>query len=183
MYDDLRKKMLNCAYHPDQTAVAVCSVCGKAICEHDIVKREEKTYCMICASLPVQPILTPYPIYAQPGGYYPQPVQPLPYYKPAPPTNGLAIASMVTGILSVVFGGCYGSGVAFAIAALITGIIGRKQIKENAPMGGSGMAIAGIVTGAVGLLFGILWILLYIFAGTYLSSMISNSISQSGIIY
>lgn len=159
--------MNRCVYHPEQTAVAVCSNCGKAICATDMVMRGDKVYCMICSVLPTLP---PYPVYPQP----------VPYYTPAPPTNGLAIASLVTGILSVVFGACYGSGIAFAIAALITGIIGIRQIKQNSSMGGSGMAITGIITGSVGVLFGLLWILFYIFMGVAIST---NSISNTGIIY
>jgi hypothetical protein len=86
--------------------------------------------------------------------------------------------------MAVIFGGCYGSGVAFAIAAIITGIIGIKQIKQNPAMGGSGMAVAGIVTGAVGALFAIIWILIYVFAWTsILPTIIQQSISESGIIY
>jgi len=56
-------------------------------------------------------------------------------------TNGLAIASLVLGILWVWWIG--------SVLALIFGLIARKQIKQR-PQGGAGMAIAGIVLGAVG---------------------------------
>lgn len=162
--------MNRCVYHPEQTAVAVCSNCGKAICKHDTVQRGDRIYCMICSVLPAQPVQPPYPVYPQP----------VPYYTPTPPTNGLAIASLVTGVLSIFFGACYGSGIAFAIAALITGIIGMRQIKQNSGTGGSGLALTGIITGAVGVLFGLLWILFYIFLGVAFSS---STLSNSGIIY
>lgn len=57
------------------------------------------------------------------------------------PTNGLAIASMVLGIVWVWWIG--------SILALIFGIVARKQIKERGQRG-DGMAIAGIVLGCVG---------------------------------
>lgn len=135
---------------------------------------------MVCAGQPARPYPAPYPANSYPPNYY---VPQYPFYKPNPPTSGAAIASLVTGILSTALGLCYGAGIAFAIAALITGIIARKQIKDHEPMNGSGMAVAGIVTGAVGLLFGILWILLFVFLGQTFSTYFNNALSQSGIIY
>lgn len=61
---------------------------------------------------------------------------------PARATNGLAIASMVLGIVWVYWIG--------SILALIFGLIARKQIKERG-QGGDGMAIAGTVLGIVGI--------------------------------
>lgn len=172
--------MVNCAYHPDQPAVATCSNCGRAICQNDLVIKNAVSFCMICAAQPVQPVYAPQYV------PYPQQVvypQQLPYYRPSPPTNGSAITSLVTGIISIVFGGCYGAGLAFAIAALVTGIIARRQIKEHEPMQGSGMAVAGIVTGSVGILFGVLWILVYVFIWKMGSTFINNSSFPSGILY
>ena len=56
-------------------------------------------------------------------------------------TNGLAIASMVLGIVWVWWIG--------SILALIFGVVARKQIRERGEKG-DGMAIAGIVLGCVG---------------------------------
>ena len=56
-------------------------------------------------------------------------------------TNGLAIASMVLGIVWVWWIG--------SILALIFGVVARKQIRERGQKG-DGMAIAGIVLGCVG---------------------------------
>jgi hypothetical protein len=56
-------------------------------------------------------------------------------------TNGLAIASMVLGIVWVWWIG--------SILALIFGFVARKQIRERGQKG-DGMAIAGIVLGCVG---------------------------------
>ncbi|MGB8198045.1 MAG: DUF4190 domain-containing protein [Acidimicrobiales bacterium] len=56
-------------------------------------------------------------------------------------TNGLAIASMVLGIVWVWWIG--------SILALIFGFVARRQIRERGQRG-DGMAIAGIVLGCVG---------------------------------
>jgi hypothetical protein len=70
--------------------------------------------------------------YGQPYGYG---------YPPPPRTNGLAIASMVLGILWLYWVG--------SILALVFGYVARKQIRERGEAGG-GMATAGIVLGWVG---------------------------------
>ena len=72
-------------------------------------------------------------------------------------TNGFAVASLVLGILWI-----FGLG---SIMALVFGLIGRSQIeKSNGRMGGKGLAIAGIVLGAVGIVGFILWIILIVVA-------------------
>jgi uncharacterized membrane protein len=70
----------------------------------------------------------------------------------APPsTNGFSIASLVLGIVWV-----FGLG---AILAVIFGFVARKQIGESGGrQGGSGMALAGIILGFVGIAGLILWI-------------------------
>ena len=68
-------------------------------------------------------------------------------------TNGLAIASMVLGIVWVWWIG--------SILALIFGFVARKQIRESGQRG-DGMAIAGIVLGCVGVVTLILVIVLVI---------------------
>lgn len=75
-------------------------------------------------------------------------------YRAAPgvaATNGLAIASMVCGILSLVFF-CLCGGVFFGIPAVICGHLGLNQL--NAPENkqqGRGMALAGLICGYLGL--------------------------------
>jgi len=106
---------------------------------------------------------TPYGQGAQPYGQppAPQPYGPLPYGQPyGPPpygygylppqrTNGLAIASMVLGIVWIYWIG--------SILALIFGYIAKKQIRERG-QGGGGMATAGIVLGWVGIGFLVLFL-------------------------
>ena len=78
------------------------------------------------------------PLYGQPQQYG----QPYPYpYAPPQRTNGMAIASMVLGILWLYWIG--------SILALVFGYVAKKQIRERGEAGG-GMATAGIVLGWIG---------------------------------
>lgn len=74
--------------------------------------------------------------YGPPYGYYPYPAHP-----PPRPTNGMAVVSMVLGIMWLYWVG--------SILSLIFGYIARKQIRERGE-NGDGMAIAGIVLGWIG---------------------------------
>lgn len=75
--------------------------------------------------------------YPPPGYYPPQGYAPL----PAKATNGLAIASLVLGLMWMYWLG--------SILALVLGYVARKQIREQ-NQSGAGMALAGIVLGWVG---------------------------------
>jgi hypothetical protein len=94
---------------------------------------------------PVTPT-PPQPTAPPPAGWPGYP----PYYYAPPKTNGLAIASMVLGILWIYWIG--------SILALIFGYVARNQIRERYENGG-GMATAGIVLGWVGV--GVLAALLF----------------------
>jgi hypothetical protein len=68
-----------------------------------------------------------------------------------PKTSGLAITSLVLGILSLVFA-CFLGPIVFAIPAIICGHIAHSQIKNSGGhLAGAGVAIGGFVTGYVGL--------------------------------
>ena len=82
---------------------------------------------------------------------------------------GLAIASMVLGICSIVF--CCG-GAPFAIPSLIMGIIAIKQANRG-EAGGKGMAVAGVVMSAIILVLTLIVILVY-------GAMIIFAIQQGG---
>ena len=76
-----------------------------------------------------------------------------------PVTNGLAIASMICGILSLVFF-CFCGGLFFGIPAVICGHLSLNQL--NAPgnsQQGRGMAIAGLICGYLGIAFLIIMML------------------------
>ena len=88
------------------------------------------------------------PMHQPPPGAYPVPYgQPYGYgypYVPPQRTNGMAIASMVLGILWLYWVG--------SILALVFGYIAKNQIRERGEAG-DGMATAGIVLGWIGVGF------------------------------
>lgn len=87
------------------------------------------------------------------------------------PTNGLAIASMILGIVSIVFGLCYGVGIVFGIISLVFAIISKKASEGKF----SGMALAGLICSIIGIVISIVVIVFLIFSIAYVSE-----ISQSG---
>ena len=96
------------------------------------------------------------PMYAGPPGY-PYPPH---YYAPPQRTNGLAVASLVLGIVWVYWIG--------SILALIFGYVARNQIRERQESGG-GMATAGIVLG---------WVGIGVLAAAFLAAGIASSASS-----
>ncbi|MCW1921559.1 GYF domain-containing protein [Luteolibacter arcticus] len=100
-------------------------------------------------------VVTPY-ITPGPGGYVPG------YYQPVAPTSGLAIASMVCGIVGIV--ACYIHGL-LGLPAVICGHLALSQINGSSlPMAGRGMAIAGLVLGYIGIAMSVGFILFFVFA-------------------
>lgn len=120
-----------------------------------------------------EPVATPAP---EPA---PQPATPVAPPAPVPPayvppqqatthpeeSQGLAITAMVLGIVSVV-----ALGLLTGIPAIITGSIALKK-----KLAGRGMAIAGIVTGAVGTFFSILFIAFWILIAVLAANNHNNS--------
>ena len=116
------------------------------------------------------------------------PVEPIP---PAGPKNNtMAIVSLVLGILGLVLlclgivlsmlpfasGVCGCIGVLLAIGALVTGFMARNQIKTTGE-GGNGMAMAGIVMGAIQLvliLCSIIVIVIVVLLGPSIGNVFSS---------
>lgn len=73
-------------------------------------------------------------------------------------TSGLAIASMVCGILSLVFFWVPLFGFLLGIIAIIFGAVAIRQIGREPNLGGRGMAIAGLVCGIVGVVGWVIFI-------------------------
>lgn len=108
----------------------------------------------------------PYPQAYQPP--YPGPYPPAPYGQPPYPppgaypyapyrsTNGMAVASLVLGILWIYWIG--------SVLALIFGYVARQQIRERGE-GGDGMAVAGIVLGWIGVGLLVLFVVFFGLAG------------------
>ncbi len=109
-------------------------------------------------ALPPPPAQPPWPA-PYPPPYYP----PYPVYVAAPPTNGLAIAALVLGIVWVYWVG--------SILAVIFGHIALSQIRRTG-QGGRGMAVAGLVLGYIGLFFLAVVIVLSVVAASAHSSTV-----------
>ena len=107
-----------------------------------------------------QPYAQP-PVYGQQAGHGQPPFwQPFgqPYGPYTPQTNGLAVASMVLGIVGIVVVPLIGS-----ILALVFGYQAHGQIRDShGRQSGGGYATAGIVLGWVGIALGILMIIAFV---------------------
>ncbi len=103
-------------------------------------------------------------------------IPPVPAQEVKNETNGMAIGSLVTGILSVTC--CCGNpiGIILSIVAIVLGAISKKQQKEN-----NTMALIGIILGAVGIVAGIVLPILSLVLGTSagILSGIANAVNSS----
>ena len=112
---------------------------------------------------PVYPPAAAYPQAAYPPpapGAYPPPI-PGGYAPARPKTNPLALTSMITGIAGVTIGFCLWFFPVLPILAIVFGHIGLSQIRRQGTSG-RGMAIAGLVTGYIGLALALILLLLII---------------------
>lgn len=108
------------------------------------------------------------PQYAQPG--YPQPGQP-PYAQPGygqPPTEGLAVAGLITGIL-------------FWPAGIIISPLALSKIKKTGN-GGKGLAIAGLILSIIGALGTIAAIILTVVSFAIAGVAVGTAIDQGSDI-
>ncbi len=156
--------------HPMAPGAAFCDVCGvprpvsfqtaPVFCVNGHPMTPGAAHCGTCGGMPAQSFAAPgrpqQSGYYQPGPYQPGPYQPGPYQPgpyqanygypyavvPGRPNNGMAIASLVLGIVWVYWIG--------SVLAVIFGFVALSQIKVRNEMG-RGMAIAGIVLGFVGI--------------------------------
>ncbi len=114
-----------------------------------------------------QPPYEQQPPYGQQPGYpygqpaYGQPGQPYGYGY-VQPTNGKATAALWTGIGSLVLTPCCGLGI-LGLLPIVLGVKARSEIRASGgQQDGEGMALAGIITGACGLVLSIIFIALII---------------------
>lgn len=94
-----------------------------------------------------------------------QSVQPARYGSVSPrignTDRSLGIISILLGIFSIILG-CFLIGIPLGVGAIVTGGIAiRNENNEPERYGGRGLAIGGVVTGAVGLAIGLIFAVLY----------------------
>ena len=102
-----------------------------------------------------------------PGPWSPPP-PPAPAYVPirTQKSQGLALASMITGILGIFMFGCFFP--VPGIVALVLGLVSLSQIKRSPEKyGGKPYATAGVIMGGISILFLVMMILWLIFNGAF----------------
>ncbi len=72
--------------------------------------------------------------------------------------DGLAVTSLVLGILGIVFSWCLVLPLIISLCGFIMGIVSLVRTRQH-----SGLALAGVITSAIGLVLGFLFFLLLIF--------------------
>jgi hypothetical protein len=81
-------------------------------------------------------------------------------------TDGLAVASLVVGIVSILCD-LFCLGIVLGPSAAIMGFISRQRIATSGGMlGGGGVALAGLILGVVGFVLGVGAFFLWIYAGS-----------------
>jgi hypothetical protein len=93
----------------------------------------------------------------------------------APRTDGLAIASLVIGILSLVCTvACLG--ILLGPTAVIMGIISRQRVASSGgALGGGTLAVIGLVLGILGFVASVGWLFLFFWGGINSSSTATPS--------
>ena len=100
--------------------------------------------------------------YGQPYGQ--QPGYGYPAHGYQQPTNGKAAAALWTGIAALVLTPCCGGGV-LGIVPIVLGAKGRSEIRRGGgQQGGDGMALAGIILGAVAVVLSVVVIAVIVIA-------------------
>lgn len=76
------------------------------------------------------------------------------------PTNGKATAALITGITTLLLSWCCGLGV-LGVIAIVLGVQGRAEIRRSPGIQtGDGLALAGIITGSIAIVVGLLVLVL-----------------------
>lgn len=105
---------------------------------------------------------TPPPVPSEPRSLQPNWQPPPPPQFIAKPQQGMAVASLVLGLVSITVGWCCSFGLLTAPVAVALGIVALVQIKNNPTRNaGKGMAIGGIVTGGLYFVGILLFVLIY----------------------
>jgi hypothetical protein len=93
-------------------------------------------------------------------------------------TDGLAIAALVLGILSILCSWPFCLGILLGPAGAIMGFISRQRVAASGGMlGGGGLALGGLICGVVGFVISAGWALLWIFTLSHNTTNTFPSIS------
>jgi hypothetical protein len=90
------------------------------------------------------------------------------------PTNGLAIASLVCGLVQFL-----GFWIVTGIPAIIMGHIARRRIKLSGEQG-DGMALAGLILGYIGLVLGIIFVIIIVAVGVAVTHDHNINVNPNG---
>ncbi|WP_417265784.1 DUF4190 domain-containing protein [Brumimicrobium sp.] len=71
-------------------------------------------------------------------------------------SNGMATASLVLGIVSIVLSFFWVVGLICGVLAIILAIVSKGKIKADPNLGGSGAASGGLITGIIGVILSII---------------------------
>ncbi|MEU7867908.1 DUF4190 domain-containing protein [Dactylosporangium sp. NPDC049140] len=107
---------------------------------------------------------TPYPTsggaYPTSGGAYPAAGYQAPYGQPGgQPSNTLGLVGMILGIASIPLVCCFYLGLPLGIAGVVVSYLGMNKVKQGLA-NNRGMALAGIICGAIGAVLGLLLLIL-----------------------
>jgi hypothetical protein len=104
-----------------------------------------------------------------PPGYTPGPY---PNYQPPAPQGGsigLAVTSMILGIISLICFCAWYISLPLALIAIVLGFIAKGQA-DRGQAGGRGMAVAGLVLGSIAVLLALILMVVYFTAGPALQN-------------
>lgn len=85
--------------------------------------------------------------------------------------KGFSIAALVLGILALILSCTVFVSLIFGLIAIIVGVLGLKSSKR-------GMSIAGIVTGAIGMVIAVVMAFVWISLGVYIFNNASNAVNS-----
>jgi hypothetical protein len=97
-------------------------------------------------------------------------------------SNGAALAALIVGIISLLLA-VIGFlilplflAVPGAIVAIVLGVVGRRRARDGAPR--AGQALAGLVTGAAGLVVSALWVVVVVILGSQFVDEFASEIAE-----
>ncbi|MEG0784697.1 MAG: DUF4190 domain-containing protein [Christensenella sp.] len=140
--------------------------------------------CPFCGEVNEQPQAEQTPP-EQPQPEQTPPEQPQPQFAAAPPVNvdngakGMAIGSLVCGILGLVFCWVTVLCIILGVVGVVLGVLAKKRLPE----GQAGMATAGFVCGIIALVIGIIWTLMVLACAGFVVTGASMLDSLSNAIY